>query len=290
MNRDPAFSRPHGPRSLMRGLFCTGAGISGFVIISGFALLAMATAAGAIGSEWWQTSAGAWQGPGAEHWFGTNRLGQDIFARAVYSTRTAFEVGILVTIASTLLGATLGGLAGWYSPGWLDESILWLKGVLDSIPFYLLIAAIAYAMQGSPWAMHLGMTAAFWTGTARLVRGEVIRLKEREFVAAARAIGLPGPLIIFRHVLPNTFNILLVQATLVFVAAIKTEVILSFLGIGTRDSISWGVMLAESSQEVLAGRFGNFLAASGFLFVLLMGFNLLSDAMQDELDIRGQTA
>ena len=272
----------------LSGKRATAGGVTGIVIVSAFALLALAAAAGLAGSDWWQTGAEPWQAPGAEHWFGTNRVGQDIFARAVHSASTAFSVGLLVAFGATMLGAVLGGLAGWHGPGWLDESILWLKGVLDSIPFYLFIAAVAFAMQGNPWAMHVGMIATFWTGTGRLVRGEVMRLKEREFVAAARAIGLPGWLILARHVLPNTGHILLVQATLVFVAAIKTEVILSFLGIGTTNGISWGVMLAESSQEVLAGRFGNFLAASGFLFLLLLGFNLLSDAMQDRLDIRGQ--
>jgi len=89
---------------------------------------------------------------------------------------------------------------------------------------------------------------------------------------------------VFRHVIPNTFHILLVQATIVFVAAINTEVILSFLGLGIKDGVSWGLMLAESSQEVLAGHFGNFFAAGGALFVLLMGFNLLSDALQDVFD------
>jgi peptide/nickel transport system permease protein len=263
-------------------------GMTGLMIVSAFGLLALAAAAGLAGSGWWQANGPPWQAPGMEFWFGTNRVGQDIFARAVHSTATAFEIGLVVAAGSTLTGAVLGGLAGWYSPGWVDESVLWLKGVLDSIPYYLFVAAIAFAMNGSPWAMHLGMVATFWTGTGRLVRGEVIRLREREFVDAARAIGIPGPLIVARHILPNTVHILLVQFTLVFVAAIKTEVILSFLGIGVQGGISWGVMLAESSQEVLAGHFGNFLAASGFLFLFLMGFNLLSDALQDTLDIRGQ--
>ncbi len=265
------------------------AGIVGFVIVCTFALLALAAAAGLSGQDWWQTSGGAWESAGPEFWFGTNRVGQDIFARATYSTLVAFEVGLGVAFASTLLGAALGAIAGWSNRGWVDEGILWLMGVLDSIPFYLLVAAIAFAMSGSPWAMLIGMVTTFWTGTGRLVRGEVIRLREREFVAAARAIGLPGLLILQRHVLPNTLHILLVQSALVFVAAIKTEVILSFLGLGIQDGISWGVMLAESSQEVLAGHFGNFLAASGFLFLLLLGFNLLSDALQDAFDIRGQT-
>jgi peptide/nickel transport system permease protein len=157
-------------------------------------------------------------------------------------------------------------------------------GVLDSIPFYLFVAAVAYALQGQPWAMHVAMIATFWTGTSRLVRGEVMKLKTREFVMAARTIGLPDLLILGRHVLPNTVHILLVQASIAFVAAIKTEVILSFLGLGVQDGVSWGLMLAESTQEVLAGHFNNFLAASLMLFVLLMGFNLLADALQDAFD------
>jgi ABC-type dipeptide/oligopeptide/nickel transport system permease subunit len=160
----------------------------------------------------------------------------------------------------------------------------WLTGVLDSIPFYLFVAAVAYALQGKPWAMHLAMVATFWTGTGRLVRAEVMKLKTRDYVLAAQAIGLPETRIVLRHVLPNTAHILLVQASLAFIAAIKTEVILSFLGLGVQHGVSWGLMLAESTQEVLAGHFNNFLAASLMLFVLLLGFNLLADALQDAFD------
>ena len=112
-----------------------------------------------------------------QHWFGTNVIGQDIFQRAIYSTRTAFEVGLVVAVLSTLLGAVLGALAGFFSGTWIDEIILWLKGVLDSIPFYLFVAAIAFALQGSPYGMHVAMIATFWTTTGRLVRGEVIKLQ-----------------------------------------------------------------------------------------------------------------
>jgi peptide/nickel transport system permease protein len=222
-------------------------------------------------------------------------LGQDIFQRMIFSTGTAFEIGMAVALLSTLLGTILGALAGWYShkphnapsgSGWVDGTILWLMGVLDSIPFYLFVAALAYALQGWPWAMHVAMIATFWTSTGRLVRAEVMRIKSREFVLSARAIGLPAHLILFRHVLPNTLHILLVQATIAFVVAIKTEVILSFLGLGVQDGVSWGLMLAESTQEVLAGHFNNFLAASLMLFMLLLGFNLLADALQDAFDPR----
>jgi peptide/nickel transport system permease protein len=155
---------------------------------------------------------------------------------------------------------------------------------LDSIPFYLFVAAVAYALQGEGWAMQAAMIATFWTSTGRLVRAEVMKIKAREFIFSARAIGLPDLLILCRHILPNTAHVLLIQTSITFVAAIKTEVILSFLGLGVQDGVSWGLMLAESTQEVTAGHFGNFLAASIMLFALLMGFNLLLDALQDASD------
>lgn len=259
-------------------------GMAGLIVVTGFFLIAISVWSGLLGQGWSDSVGGQWEGANREHWFGTNLLGQDILQRTLFGTATAIETGLIVTLSSTLLGTLMGALAGWYRDKWLDEIVLWLTGVLDSIPFYLFAAAVAFALQGNPWAMHLAMIITFWTTTARIIRGEVIRLKEREFIEAALAIGLPGLTTVFRHVIPNTFHILLVQATIVFVAAINTEVILSFLGLGIKDGVSWGLMLAESSQEVLAGHFGNFFAAGGALFVLLMGFNLLSDALQDIFD------
>ena len=264
------------------------AGRAGLIVVACFFLAALGVWAGLWGQEWATADGGRWQTPDAEYWFGTNVLGQDIFERAIYSVKTAFEIGVVVALFSTLLGALAGALAGWYSATWVDSGILWLKGVLESIPFYLFVAAVAFALQGKPWAMHLAMIATFWTTTGRLVRAEVMKIKGRDFVLSARAMGLPTHMILVRHVLPNTVHILLVQATIAFVAAIKTEVILSFLGLGVQDGVSWGLMLAESTQEVLAGHFGNFLAASVMLFALLMGFNLLADALQDALDPKGR--
>ena len=261
-------------------------GISGFVGVSMFFAVALLVWSGLLGQGWSDVSGNSYESVSIRHWFGTNLLGQDILQRTLFGTATAFEIGLTVTICSAVLGTVMGALAGWYRGSWLDEVILWLKGVLDSIPFYLFAAAIAFALQGGPGAMHLAMIMTFWTTTARIIRGEVIRIKQREFIDAARAIGLPGLTTVFRHVLPNTVHVLLVQSTIVFVAAINTEVILSFLGLGIQDGVSWGLMLAESSQEGLAGHFGNFIAAGTSLFILLMGFNLLADALQDALDTR----
>jgi ABC-type dipeptide/oligopeptide/nickel transport system permease subunit len=254
-------------------------------------VLAYFGAAAGVWLGWWATDWGAltgtkWEPASAVHWFGTNVIGQDIFARSIYSTSVAFEVGLVVALAATALGGALGAAAGYFAGSWLDEVLLWLMGVLDAIPFYLFVAAVAFALKDSPWAMQAGMIATFWIGTARLVRGEVMKLRGIEYVEAARAIGLPSPVIIARHVLPNTTHILLVQASITFVGAIKTEVILSFLGIGIRDGVSWGLMIEESTREVLAGFYNNFLAASLLMFGLVMAFNTFADALQDALDPR----
>ena len=261
-------------------------GMWSLAVVLAYAIAAIGVVAGWWATEWADVTGPKWAGVSSDYWFGTNIIGQDIFARALYSTRTAFEVGLLVAICSTALGALLGSLAGFYSVTWVDEIIIWLMAVLDSVPFILLVAAIAFSLQGNPWAMHIAMIATFWIGTARLVRGEVIKLKQLEYVEAAHAIGLNQLIVIFRHIVPNTFHILLVQITLSFVAAIKSEVILSFLGLGVKDGMSWGLMISESTFEVLAGFFNNFIAASVFMFGLVMAFSLFSDSLQDALDPR----
>ena len=262
----------------------------GLLLVSFFALVSLAVWLGLTGQDWAQAHGGRWESAGLEHWFGTNVLGQDIFQRSVYSVKVAFEIGVTVALSSSALGAAAGAMAGWRKDSWLDESIVLLMGILDSIPLYLFVAALAFALQGNSFAMQIAMIATFWTTTARLVRAEVMRLREQDFVHSARLLGLPDWRVLARHVLPNTSHIVLAQSTIVFAAAIKTEVVLSFLGLGVQDGVSWGLMLAESTQEVLAGHFNNLWAASLPLFALLLGFNLLADALQTALDPRQATS
>ena len=261
-------------------------GMASLVFVILYVLIALGVMFGWWASGWSDVTGGKWESSSVEHWLGTNLIGQDIYARAIYSTKTAFEVGLVVAILATGIGALLGAIAGFFNGSWIDEIVLWAMGVLDSIPFYLFIAAIVFVMQDNPYSMHVAMIATFWTSAGRLVRGEVIKLRGLEYVEAAHAIGVPEFTIIFRHILPNTTHILLVQATITFVSAIKSEVILSFLGLGVKDGMSWGLMIAESTQEVLAGFFNNFLAASVLMFGLVMAFNMFADALQDALDPR----
>lgn len=236
--------------------------------------------------SWADLTGDKWEPVSRTHWFGTNIIGQDIFDRAIFSTATAFQVGLSVALAATFIGAVCGAFAGFFVGSWIDALLLWCMGVLDAIPFYLFVAAVAYALTDNPWAMQVAMIATFWVGTGRLIRGEVIKLRGMEYVEAAHSIGVPEVTIIFRHILPNTAHILLVQASIAFVSAIKAEVILSFLGLGIKDGMSWGLMIDESTKEVLAGFYNNFLAASLLMFGLVMAFNAVADALQDALDPR----
>jgi oligopeptide transport system permease protein len=261
-------------------------GMTSFVVVLIFLLTAILVWSGVIAQNWDQLLADGQMGPNSTYWFGTTINGQDIFQRAIYSTKTAFEVGLMVAIFATVIGALAGAVTGYFSGTVLDEFILWIMNSIDCIPYFLMVAAIAVALDDNPYSMHIAMMLAFWTSTARVVRGEVIKLKNMEFVEAAHSLGVPVYRIIFKHLLPNTTHIILVDMTILFITAIKSEVILSFLGLGIKDSISWGLMISEASGEVTAGHFCNFFAASGLLFVLVLAFNMFSDSLQDALDPR----
>ena len=265
------------------------AGLLGLAVVACYFLAAVGVWLGWWATEWADISGTKWAPVSSAHWFGTNIIGQDIFQRGIYSTATAFEVGLVVAVLAVSIGALLGALGGFFAGTWADEIVLWLMGVVDAMPFYLLVAAIAFALADYPYSMHVAMVSTFWTTTGRFTRGEVIKLRSMEFVEAARAIGVPQMTTIFRHILPNTFHILLVQVTLCFVDAIKAEVVLSFLGLGVRDGMSWGLMISESTLEFLAGRFNNLIAASLLMFGLVYAFNMFADALQDALDPRQVT-
>ena len=259
-------------------------GVAALIVVGVYAVVALGVPLGLWGQNWSALGDEGFSGITAEHWFGTNINGQDIFSRAIAGTKTAFEVGLLVAVSATLIGGVLGAIAGYFSGTFIDEAIMWLYGCIDAIPFYLFVAAIAFAMQDMPYSMHVAMIATFWSSTCRIVRGEVIKISNLEYIQAAHAIGVGPMTIIFRHISPNTFHILLVHSTIAFVGAIKSERIRTFPGHGVKDGVSWGTMLSESTSDVLRGHFGNFLAASGFLFVLVIAFNMFADALQDATD------
>ncbi|MFK7957858.1 MAG: ABC transporter permease [Lysobacterales bacterium] len=251
-----------------------------------FTLLAMSHWLGLWGDRATLTDAENHLPASLQHWLGTNAIGQDIAARAAAGAATAFQTGLLVAVLTTVIGGTLGMLAGYFSGRWPDLLVSWLLAVIDAIPFYLLVGALAYAAQGAPGTVIAALTLAFWTSTARYIRAETLKIRETGYVLSARTQGVPVSAILYRHVSPNIRHLLLIQATIIFVAAVKSEVVLSFLGLGDGQSVSWGRMMAESSQDILAGHFLNFVVASGSLVVLVTALNLLTDALADHFDPR----
>lgn len=256
------------------------------LIVLAYAALALAAALGVAGAGWNRNGETAYARPSREHWLGTNRNGQDVLARTVYATRTAFEVGLAAALLATALGLALGAAAGC-GPRWLDAAVNTLAGVFDSIPFYLLAVAVVFALPGRGWALPLALVLGLWTGTARLMRIELRRLLALPFVAAARAGGLGSARLLWAHLLPHCLPLALVQASLLFVAAIKTEALLSFLGLGTAE-LSWGTMLAQAAEELPAGHWQNFVAATGALSLLVLATGALADEMQRRLDPRSR--
>ncbi len=228
------------------------------------------------------------------HSFGTDRQGRSNFLRVIFSIKVALQVGIVVAVISVLVGTLLGAAAAYFG-GWVDHAVVWLYSTLSSMPELILLAVLVYAFTGSafdkisnPWLalvpVYAAMCMEFWIGPCRVIRGETLKLKELEYVQAATAIGFGRFYILLRHVIPNTVHLMFINFSLLFIAAIKFEVVLSFLGLGVKVGPSWGRMIQESTQEVINGIFWQIGAATAFMFVLVLAFNIVSDALQDAFD------
>ncbi|MBU0676762.1 MAG: ABC transporter permease [Verrucomicrobia bacterium] len=219
------------------------------------------------------------------HPCGTDGLGRDVLARLVQGTRIAFLVGIVTSIIAIPIGVILGCLAGYFG-GKVDDFIVWLYTTMASIPGLLFILAIAMVVGQGLLGVYLGIGLTTWVGLCRLIRGEVIKHKSSTYVTAARALGLGHARIIFRHILPNVFHIVIVTFTIRFPQAISTEVFLSFLGIGVQGEPSWGIMISNSRLRLWQGVWWEMTFVTIAIFLVVLAFNLLGDALRDALDPR----
>ncbi|MCZ2110466.1 MAG: ABC transporter permease [Dehalococcoidia bacterium] len=224
----------------------------------------------------------------ARHPLGTDGLGRDVLARLVQGTRIAYQVGIVTSLIAIPIGVLLGCLAGYFG-GRVDDFIVWLYSTFAAIPGLLFILAIAMVVGQGLLGVYLGIGLTMWVGLCRLIRGEVIKHKERPYVVAARALGLGPWRIIFRHILPNVFHVVIVTFTLRFPAAIGTEVFLSFLGIGVQGEPSWGIMISNARLRLWHGVWWEMAFVTIAIFFIVLAFNLLGDALRDALDPRLRT-
>jgi peptide/nickel transport system permease protein len=230
----------------------------------------------------------AYQPPSFSHWMGTDALGRDVTQRLVQGTRIAFNVGIVTALIAIPIGVFFGCLAGYFG-GRVDSFVVWLYSTVASMPGLLFILAIAMVVGKGLLGIYLGIGLTTWVGLCRLIRGEVMKHKEQAYVQAAKALGLSWPRILFLHILPNVFHVIIVTFTLRFPAAVGTEVIMSFLGIGAVSEPSWGVMINSARMRLWQGVWWEMTFVTLAIFGLVLAFNLLGDALRDALDPRLRT-
>lgn len=230
----------------------------------------------------------AYQPPSARHLMGTDALGRDVMQRLIQGTRIAYKVGIITALIAIPIGVFFGCLAGYFG-GRVDDFVVWLYSTVASIPGLLFILAIAMVAGKGLLGIYLGIGLTTWVGLCRLIRGEVMKHKEQAYVQAARALGLSWPRILFRHILPNVFHVIIVTFTLRFPAAVCTEVIMSFLGIGVATEPSWGLMINSARMRLWQGVWWEMTFVTLAIFGLVLAFNLLGDALRDALDPRLRT-
>ncbi len=221
--------------------------------------------------------------PSVLHWFGQDDLGRDILSRVIYGTRVSLMVGIITVSVSAVLGMLVGAIAG-YRGGWIDEILMRLTDIMLAFPGILLAIAIMAILQPSFSNVVIALSIVGWKGYARLVRGEVLKEKEKEYVLAARALGYSQTRIIARHILPNTFNPVLVMGALGMATMIIAEAGLSFLGLGTQPPTpSWGGMLSDGANYFWEAPHMTIFPGLAIM-VLVLGFSFLGDALRDALD------
>jgi peptide/nickel transport system permease protein len=222
--------------------------------------------------------------PSSEHWFGTDMLGRDVYSRVIYGSRISLAVGIAVAALSIAVGLAIGLVTGFIR--WLDAIVMRVMDGLMSIPSVLLAIALMALTKASVGNVILAITLAEVPRVVRLVRGLVLSLREQPYVEAAIAAGTNLPLILLRHILPNTVAPLLVQGTYICASAMILEAILSFIGAGTPPNIpSWGNIMAEARSLLqIAGYL--ILFPGVFLSLTVLAVNLLGDGMRDALDPR----
>ena len=221
--------------------------------------------------------------PSAEHWFGTDELGRDVFSRILYGARLSLMIGIVPTIISLVVGVILGLIAGYFG-GWADYLIMRIADVMLSFPSLLLAMVIMYTLGSSTINIFIALSLVNWASVARVVRSHTLSLKETEYVEAARSIGVNSWTIMFRHILPNCIPSLIVLFTLNVPSAILAESSLSFLGIGAQPpAASWGLMVNQSKQFLFTQPWLS-LAPSIAIMVVVLAFNFLGDGLRDVLD------
>ncbi len=214
---------------------------------------------------------------------GTDYLGQSVLYKILAGTKTAMLIGFCVTAIAVPIGVILGALAGYYG-GFFDNFVIWLYTVISSVPYILMVIALSYVFGKGLLAICLAMGLLGWVGLCRLIRGEVLKNRNLEYVLAAKAVGANDAQIILRHILPNVIHLAIITGSLQILGAIKSEVILTYLGIGIQDGASWGIMISDATGELVQGIWWPLAGVVLAMFLIIYALNVVGDALRDALD------
>jgi len=222
--------------------------------------------------------------PSWSHWFGTSQIGEDVYAQTLRGLQKSLIIGLLAALFSTGLAAVVGASAGYYG-GWVERVLMWVVDLLLVLPGFLILAILSPTFRGRTWLLFVILLAGFsWMITARVVRGLSISLREREFVQAARFMGVPSWQIILRHLLPNMSSLLIIDATINVGGAILAETGLSYFGFGVQPpDVSLGTLIADGTRSALTFPW-LFLFAGGLLITAVLAVSVVGDGLRDAFD------
>lgn len=254
-----------------------------FSVVMIYALVAVLSAFGLIAGDWAKEVGDSYAAPSFKHIFGLDIFGRSVFDKVIKGTEVAMSIGLVTAILSMIIGVALGATAGYFG-GKVDEAIVWFYTTFTSIPYIMLLVAITFILGKGLFAIYLALGLTSWVNLCRLIRGEVIRHKDREYVHAAAAIGGGDFRKLFLHIIPNVMHIVIINFSLQFQTAIKSEVILSFLGLGVQGRPSWGTMIDDAKLELARGVWWQLAAATLAMWIVVLSLNLLGDALRDALD------
>jgi len=220
---------------------------------------------------------------GGAHWFGTDNLGRDLFVRVLYGARVSLAVGLIATFVSLVMGVTYGAIAGFIG-GRLDELMMRFVDVLYSLPYIFLVIILMVVFHRNFFLLFIAIGAVEWLTMARIVRGQTLSIKYKEYIEAARAAGVTRAATIVRHVIPNVLGPVVIYVTLTVPAVILAESFISFLGLGIQDPLtSWGVLISDGSKQIETAPWLLIFPAT-FMGVTLFCFNFIGDGLRDALD------